>query len=377
VRVLRAPHWFAAFVRVVCAFACVAVAPGCASDPPPKPAPPPPKPVETKPVEEETPELPRTLDEVSKIIGHKCPGPIYTLKEPGTLDVRGLRLRVEGSTAVREGGKWKGPLKIGVLGAPKDAEPETAANVRKANAAFKKAGAQLILVNGDLADSAEIAAVAQMVAKETTLPVLIHSGNIEWTTAFTEALDAVNAEAPAYVNLNYIRDLDLGGVHLLSVPGWSNAKYVKPAACRYTKANVDEIRPIAEAAAAKGETVIVTAHGPPRGRGKQALDFADEAGNVGDESLAELLEQVPVRFGLFGHILEAGGRATSDVAVQKPVKLPMRAPAAKLYINAGSSSSYGWQMLNKKTSRGMAALVTFDQLDKGGRAKVVFLTLRK
>jgi Icc-related predicted phosphoesterase len=302
---------------------------------------------------------------------------MFSLSEPAALEVRGLSLTLDGSSAKRNGARWKGPLRIGVIGAPKDAEWQTRDNIKRAHREFKKAGVQLILVNGDLGESNELLKSAEMIAAETTLPILVHSGNIEWTTAFTEAVDSVNAKTPAFINMNLVRHLDLGGVHIVSVPGWSNVKYVKPAACRYDKDNVAEVRAIAERATAAGEVVILTAHGPPRGRGKQALDFADEAGNVGDEDLATMLTEVPVKFGIFGHILEAGGRATADVAVQKPIKLPMRTASPSLYVNVGSASSYGWQMLDKKTSRGMAAIVTLDALDKGGRAKVTFLKLRK
>lgn len=360
---------------MLASLACAQLA--CASAPPPKPKAEKPRP-KPKPVEvEDAPPLPKTASEITNVIGHKCPGPIYALEQPEDVTVRGMAFTLEGSTMRKQGGPWKGPLRIGVLGAPKDAEWQTRDNLKRAHKEFKKAGVQLVLVNGDVGESNELLKGFEMLAAEISQPMLVHSGNIEWTTAFTEAVDTVNAKAPAFINMNLVRHLDLGGVHLVSVPGWSNAKYVKPAACRYDKDNVDEVRAIAEAAVQKGEVVIVTAHGPPRGRGKQALDFADEAGNVGDENLAALLTSVPIKFGVFGHILEAGGRATADVDIQQPIKLPMRVPSSSLYLNVGSASSYGWQMLDKKTSRGMAAIVTYDALDKGGRAKVAFIKLRK
>jgi hypothetical protein len=83
-----------------------------------------------------------------------------------------------------------------------------------------------------------------------------------------------------------------------------------------------------------------------------------------------------VRFGIFSHILEAGGRATSDVTRQPPIKMPMRKPAATLFLNAGSASSYPYAMLDKKTSRGMAAVVSIDDT-RSGKARVTFLKLGK
>ena len=51
----------------------------------------------------------------------------------------------------------------------------------------------------------------------------------------------------------------------------------------------------------------------------------------------------------------------------------MKAPADRLYVNAGSASATPWPMLDGKSSTGMAAVMVVD----GGKATVEFLTLRK
>jgi hypothetical protein len=58
----------------------------------------------------------------------------------------------------------------------------------------------------------------------------------------------------------------------------------------------------------------------------------------------------------------------------KPLKLPMTKPVERLFVNVGSASSVGVQLLTKKTSRGMAAVVAVDT--DTGRAKVSFVKLR-
>lgn len=311
-------------------------------------------------------------------MGSKCPGPFFTLPTPMSVEAAGRTFTITGSTLQLEGGPWRGPLKLGVLGAIKDADYDTRQNVKKAAREFKKLGVQFVIANGDLVgdETGDLAKVVRMLGEELKVPVFAHSGNYEWTTAFTEAFVDAGKTHPHLFNMNLLRHVDLGGVHLFSLPGWSNRKYVKAAACWYGDHDVEalagELKPLVQ----KGEVVVLTAHGPPRGRGKQSIDFAHEAGNVGDEALARLLKDVPVHFGIFSHILEAGGRATEDAELQPLLRLPMRRSSSSLYVNAGSASSFGWEMLDRKTSRGMAAVYVLDDLENGGRARVTFLKLR-
>jgi hypothetical protein len=347
----------------------------CASPPPPPPPPPPP--VVVAEPEEDEPALPQTWKEALEAYATKCPGPFFDLETPTTIAAAGRTFTITGSTVRLEGGPWRGPLRIGVLGAIKDPDVATRANVKKAAKEFKRLGVQLVIANGDVVGDAtgDLSKVFAMLGEEIKVPVFAHSGNYEWTSAFTEALAAAGVLHPHLFNANLLRHIDLGGVHIFTLPGWSNRKYVKPAACWYgardVEALAEQMKPLAE----RGDVVIISAHGPPRGRGKRSIDYAHEAGNVGDEDLARLLSDVPVRFGIFSHILEAGGRATSDVTRQPPIKMPMRRAVPSLYINAGSASSFGWEMLNKKTSRGMAAVFFVDDT-KSGKARVTFLKLK-
>ena len=84
-----------------------------------------------------------------------------------------------------------------------------------------------------------------------------------------------------------------------------------------------------------------------------------------------------VDFGIFGHILEAGGRATDDATSHKPLKMPMKKPTPRLFVNVGSASSIGLKMLDKKTARGLAAIVTIEPVGTtGASGKVAFIKLR-
>lgn len=317
--------------------------------------------------------MPRTWAEVPEKIGGQCPGPFFALDEKATLDVKGHRFVVEGSTMRRDGG-WDGPLVLGVLGAVKDAEDGTRKNVKKAAKAFAKQGVHFVLANGDLAESNEVRAVFSMLGEELSVPVLLHSGNIEWTSAFTEAWVESQATHPHLVNLNWIRHVVLGDVHLVSLPGWSVKRYVKDGACFYDEDDVAALRPLLDAIKAEGGTVVLTAHGPPKSFGAAAIDTADLPDgrqNVGDEALAGLVVDADVRFGIFSHILEAGGRATSDLKGGKALPLPTRAPVDRLYLNVGSASAFPWRMNDGSTSKGLAAVVAL----KDGKAKANILRL--
>jgi Icc-related predicted phosphoesterase len=346
---------------------------GCSSPPPPRPAPK----VEV-PVEPEPPDHPVKWADVAGFYGTQCPPPSFTLDEPLTKTVAGQTFTVSGTHAARAE-RQQGPLVIGVLGAVKDAADDTKKNLEVAKAAFVAAKVSLIVFNGDVAETAEIHEVASMIGDVfgDDVPLIVHSGNSEWTSGFTDAFADAEAAHPAFFNMNFIRHLDLGGVHLVSLPGWSVREFVKQGGCHYESKHVEELTTLVNELNAKGEVVVLTAHGPPRGKDAASLDRTFDDGNVGDEDLARLLQSGAVRFGLFGHILEAGGRATADATTHKPLPLPQKKPSPSLFVNVGSASSVGVELLSKKTSRGIAAVVTIDKLDAGGQATVKFVPLKK
>lgn len=115
---------------------------------------------------------------------------------------------------------------------------------------------------------------------------------------------------------------------------------------------------------------------PPLGA-RPSPSTSHEGTNVGDARINQLLTDGDVRFGVFSHILESGGRAVDDVAGSSVVALPMKAARKRLYVNAGAATSYGWGMVGGKTSRGMAAIVTIDATTTpAGEARVEIVTLR-
>ena len=103
-------------------------------------------------------------------------------------------------------------------------------------------------------------------------------------------------------------------------------------------------------------------------KGAAGIDRATGAGHVGDPALAALLKEQRIRFGLFGHILEAGGRA-SDLAGRRRRRENVWHP--NLFVNAGTINPDPWPMLNGSTSYGMALYVEV----KGKKARYSVIRL--
>lgn len=317
---------------------------------------------------------PKRWSDVGARYQSECPSPMFTLEKPETLSALGQSFEVRGSTMVRQGGPWKGPLRIGVLGAIKDATKETRENIRKAAAEFRKRKVDLVISNGDISEGEfDLEDAFMMLGEEVPFPVLLHIGNSEGKGSFSRAYLKAQKVHPHLFNMNWIRHVDWGGVHVVAMPGYFNQKFLHgKAGCHYKDNHVRELKALIKTLPTT-DTVILTAHGPPLSFGKDGIDVAHDAGNVGDPALAALLEDANIPLGIFGHILEAGGRATSDLKRGTPQKLPMKAPVEPLYVNVGSACASPWAMLGGKQSYGMAAVVSLENR----RSTVDFITLRK
>lgn len=305
---------------------------------------------------------PTTWSEAHERFEFKCPAPAFALEEPRRVGAKEVRFLVEGSVARREGPAGA-EVAIGVLGALKDAAPETRENVKKAARAFERAGVDVVLANGDLGEDRELEEVFAMLGEELSMPVLVHSGNMEWTSAFGRAMRANEDAHPHLLNLNWISHVELAkGVHLLALPGYHDLHFLKPGGCRYLDEDLARLTALAKELRAQGDVVVLSSHGPPQQEGAAGLDVAyDDAGNVGDPRITALLEEADVGVGIFSHILEAGGRATKDPRGKEPVTLPVKEPLPSLYVNVGSASAFPWTLHGGKSAEGMALVVVVSQ----------------
>jgi hypothetical protein len=328
-------------------------------------------------VEGEEP-APKSFAEATARFGSSCPAPFFSLPQAEALLVLGMPFSLHGSQLRYGGPVTPGPLRIGVLGSVKDATPETRANLAVAAREFRREGVAFVVVNGDVVGETadNIAEVIAVLAETFSVPLFVHAGNSEWTTALHEALNEATLRWPHVFNMNLVRDVDWGGIHVVALPGYHDRHFLRQGACHYGEDDVADLATYARALRERGEVVVLSAHGPPRGKGLAALDVIHDGLNVGDDALAEVL-RAGIRFGFFSHILESGARALNDVDAAESLPLPLRAAQKSLYANVGAASSFPWKMLDGRTTRGLAAIFSVQRTSgSDADATVEFLTLR-
>jgi Icc-related predicted phosphoesterase len=246
--------------------------------------------------------------------------------------------------------------RLGLLAAVKDFSPETRANLEQFVAAFRKAGVQGIVVDGDSAygvddQDSTLGELFSWLGAQG-LPVYGIIGNSESRSSFNRALFAAFRKRPNVINLNLVRRVEGDGFTLISLPGYYDARYIhESAGCKYKPEDAQELTRIARGAPSP---VVLVTHGPPRQAGKLALDVTDDGHNVGDPDLATVIAEAKINFGVFGHILEAGGRAT-DLEGKKLVRPGQLATA--LFVNPGPAFADPWGLNGGGVSKGMAAIL--------------------
>lgn len=293
-----------------------------------------------------------------------CVGaPDARLDEPHVYEWGGYAYEVSGATAkVTRKSDRKTPTerRFGVLNAIRDDSADTCANLDEYLAKFKNADVDAIIVGGDTAlDEFELESVLERIAAES-LPVYAIIGNLESSGAFNRASMAVHRRHPNLLNLGIVRVVNADGVSFVSLPGYFDKKSTHPTGpCVYARA---DLRALPSLVDDLGAPVVMISHGPPLQSGPAAIDYTADGNNGGDSAFARALSKTDVRFGIFGHVVEAGGRA-SDPSGQTEIRPNTLVDA--LYLNPGSANAQPQRMNNGTTSHGMAAIVTFE----GDRAR--------
>jgi hypothetical protein len=179
------------------------------------------------------PTLPTAFSELATRFEFTCPAPSFVFKTPHEVKVGEVAFRIEGSRILQVPAV-DGPLRLGVIGAPKDDTPETRENLKVANVHFEKAGVHAVIVPGDLAENTDLKRVIRMLAEVFAQPLFILSGNIEWPGTFNAAYSDVQKEHGHLFNMNWFHHVDFGGVHLLALPGYFEKRFSRSGACAYT-----------------------------------------------------------------------------------------------------------------------------------------------
>ncbi len=288
---------------------------------------------------------------------HQCVGSLDRLARPahitfagGNAALEGYKMRVQLTDATAER-----DLRVGVLGAPKDALAATQDNLLHFLEWFRAEGVRVVVVNGDIGYSGEDLTATFELLGTSGLLVIVHAGNADPVGEFNRAAREVGARHPTLVNGNLVRLIEVGPASLIILPGYHDGRYIASGAgCQYYGEDVADLARLVDEAAG---TPVLVAHGPPRGSGSASIDQAWDAGAVGDEQLTAFMASRKVRFGIFGHILEAGGRAVDPQTGQA---LASGAWADAAWLNAGSSTSLSVDLQDGGEHHGMAGIVELD-----------------
>jgi Icc-related predicted phosphoesterase len=298
---------------------------------------------------------PSNWDEYQAAHSLVCVGPLEKLAKPEVKVHAGFEFTFSGSTAkVRRvnGSAVAGEVRLGVISGVKELDKATRTSLDEFFERFKAASVEGVLVGGDSAENElDLEEVLGYLAK-SELPTYAVIGNWESRAPFNRAIRTVAKEHPNLVNMDLVRRLQAEAFELVSLGGYFDKAYVKSSgACLFTPEDAKGIAAIAKEAS---QPVVLLMHAPPRQKGKEAIDFVPGAGNVGNTDALAAITEARIPFGVHGHILEAGGRAT-DLA-GRPLAPSKFHPA--LFLNPGGATALPWKMNDGKTSYGTAAILT-------------------
>ena len=316
---------------------------------------------------------PKRWDNLIDHFEFDCPVNGLKLETSVSLNIGGNNFTIDGSTMRLEEKNWGDKLKIGILAGIEDPSSRTLANLRYAAKIFKKRKIDLVLINGDMGGSRDdIFEIMKALVRLFPFPILFHSGNTEPTSVLNRTFSLLQKDHPHLINMNWVRHLDLGKIHLLSLPGHHERATLYAGGCHYKKADIDYISLIAQQIAAEGHTAILSAHNVPKSKGRKGIDYAFTLGNAGDPQLTNLIAESAIPFGIFSHISEAGGRASKDLRTGKLLKGRKKKNVKQLYMNVGNATSTPILLHSKVSSRGMAAIFSLEKRN----GSVEFIKLR-
>ena len=329
-----------------------------------------------------------------------CVGPLEKSKKPKILKFGDWKFNLDGylATQLNKRGS-ENELVVGVISDSKENNPENQKNLAKILDFFKSEKVDVILHLGDIAsvtsmpDDVDVPendeagkpiskaeqskirrrliskARREAMAKgyedlvdmlsllaETELPVLVVIGNRECKSTFNSALTTLQEDFPNIFNMDLVRRVALDNLSIISMPGYHDPEYVH---CPWDKCiyyESDTLSLVDLANEAKGKSVLLISHGPPRQKDRNGIDAVSEGANVGNPALAQAIRRAKIQFGAFGNIQEAGGKATN---LDGTTAIAQNTFVSSLFVNPGPADSMAWSMNDGTESTGMAAVIHF------------------
>ena len=312
------------------------------------------KPAEAAKVAEKAPEKPRPT----------CVGAV-TEGTATTVTTNSGTWELNGSTLKWTGAGEKAALSVGLLSDIKEGAAENLANIDKFVAMFKERKVDLVLVTGDVGmNETDVSTVLTKLA-DVKVPVVSIMGNREGIAFYNAGHKTANAAAAHVLDGNKIRKIDTDFVDVITLPGYHDVNYLHSEdGCAYTDADVAAVKDLATKS---DSPVVLMAHGGPLQMGEQAIDLSSQGKHAGDPKLSTLIKDASIKFGFFGNIHEAGGKAT-NLEGTEVVKAGEFHPS--FFLNPGPADAMEWAMNDGSVSKGMGALVEFTK-DGTGKFEVV------
>jgi hypothetical protein len=267
--------------------------------------------------------------------------------------VAGTLFRRQGFHLERQGAD-DGVSRFGVIAGIEEWNEPNRSNLDALLGQFRRHGVEAIIVAGGIGQDRETCALALTHLAQSGLPVLSLIGASADFNGYRRAVDQVRREHPHLIDLSQIRVVQWDNVALVSLPGYHNPFYLhhRRAGCAYEETDVAALRQLIRAAE---QPVLLVAASPPRGRTAGALDYARGGANIGDARLNTVVRPEMAPFGLFGHVYEAGGRATADAAGREAVEPGQW--SRSLYLNPGAAEAVPYDLQGGGRSRGMGAVI--------------------
>lgn len=219
---------------------------------------------------------------------------------------------------------------------------------------FKEAGAQAILVAGDVGNTeSHMKQILGHLAK-APIPILVVPGAEENYDVYRRVMAEVRKGHPQFVDMSLARRVRIGHLNIVSLPGYYKPFYLKAKSrgCAYGQADLDATFKLF---GEKGVNVLFSPS-PPRGSGVWAVDRARGDINIGDRALSDMLKKHNIQFGLFGHVYEAGGHATLADGMT-PVASGIWQKS--LLLQVGSAEALPLPLVGEGRCVGMAQVVSF------------------
>jgi len=309
-------------------------------------------------------EEPLTFESWQRQSSLVCVGdPTLRLPSPDVREAHGFTITAEGAIVKlrRASSSHPGELRLGVLNAIKDLEPWTRAGLAHLLERFHAADVDVILVGGDTAyGELELEDVFLWLGEHAQRPVVLGLGNNESRAAFNRAATSAWRKFPHVLNGNLVRRFDLDGADVLTLGGYHDKAFASTSgSCLYPEAAVTGLPALA---AGTDDPTVLLLHGPPKGDGKDAIDFVPGGGNVGDARLGPAIAAGKIPVVIAGHILEAGGRAT-DGGGKKAVAAGKFGKS--LWLNPGQANGLPYEPTGGPVGWGVGAIVT---VKKSGEA---------